>query len=165
MSVIAPLEAGMQRTAPGLRRLMPSDRGGLLRHLQDLSGWDRVARWQGPRSDRAIEQEVAALDLGSGSGSAVAMGAIGPAGIIGAAIAVRIGPSHAEIAVSVAAPWRRRGLGTALVWEAWDEAKRSLRIRQAVLYSDSENMPMLRLLKRVGAVPVEIGTWELRMAA
>jgi ribosomal protein S18 acetylase RimI-like enzyme len=165
MSMIAPLEAGMLRTAPGLRRLQPSDRGALVRHLQGLSGWDRVARWQAPRSDRAIEQEVAALDLGSTSTAALAVGAIGPGGIVGAAIAVRTGPAQSEIAVSVSAAWRRRGLGTALVWEAWEEAKRSLRCRQAVLFADSENVPMLRLLRRVSAVPVELGAWELRMSA
>jgi ribosomal protein S18 acetylase RimI-like enzyme len=163
MSMIAPLEAGMLRTAPGLRRLLPCDRGGLVRHLQGLSGWDRVARWQGPMSDWAIEKEVASLDLSQASGSVLAVGANGPAGMVGAAIAVRNGPAAAEIAVSVAAEWRRRGLGSALVWEAWEEARRSLRIRQAVLYADSENIPMLRLLRRVGATPVQPGAWELRL--
>ncbi len=165
MSVIAPLEAGMLRTVPGLRRLMPSDRAGLVRHLQGLSGWDRVARWQGPMSDWAIEKEVAALDLSQASGSSLAVGAIGAGGMLGAAIAVRTGPASVEIAVSVTAAWRRRGLGTALVWEAWEEAKRSLRIRNAVLHADTENIAMLRLLRRLGATPVVPGAWELRLAA
>jgi ribosomal protein S18 acetylase RimI-like enzyme len=164
MSMIAPLEAGMLRTASGLRRLMPCDRGGLVRHLQGLSGWDRVARWHGPMSDWAIEKEVGALDLSQASASALAVGALGAGGMVGAAIAVRAGPAGAEIAVSVAAEWRRRGLGTSLVWEAWEEAKRSLRVRHAVLHADSENIPMLRLLRRLGATPVQPGSWELRLA-
>jgi RimJ/RimL family protein N-acetyltransferase len=137
--------------APLLRRMLPEDRGALAAHLLSLSPWDRVARWNGARSDAAIREECDALDLSPDSRRALTLGAVGPRGVVGAAICIRLPGAAAELAVTIAEAWRCRGLGTALVRLAWSEAQAALGATRAILEVDAENIPMLRLRRRLAA--------------
>lgn len=140
---------------PVLRRLLPEDRGALSAHLLALSPFDRIARWNGARSDAGILEDCARLDLSAGSSRAVAVGAVAPDGLIGAAICAWLPGLGAEMAVTVAAPWRRLGLGTALLRLAWAEARSALGAEWALLEAEAENIPMHRLRQRLsGEIPL-----------
>lgn len=144
--------AGLLRHAPTgawLRRLGPGDGAALLAHLLALSEWDRVARWHGARGDAAIAEECAALELAPG-GRHLMLGGFTPDGALaGAALGVRLG-AELEVAVTVAAAWRRRGLGTALVAALLRVAAQDRAARRAVFHLGPENVPMRRILLRLG---------------
>jgi|GEM_PF-6663971 len=131
------------------RRLGPEDRPAILTHLLGLPAQDRVARWNGARSDDALREDCAALDLSCAS-PCLALGAFRGDALLGVALGVATAEGLAEIAVSVDAAHRRLGIGTALV--AALHAKLQLRFgtAHARLFFEPENIPIQGVVRRLG---------------
>jgi GNAT superfamily N-acetyltransferase len=134
------------------RRLNGEDRHALAVHLQELCGWDRVARWGTPRTDGEIEAECRALDFRPRLGNVVAFGAVAGSGrIAGAALTWRLADGGVTLAVSVNEPWRRRGIASELMACLVPGGLLGLGTSTAEVTFEAENLAMRRLLRGVKA--------------
>jgi GNAT superfamily N-acetyltransferase len=96
------------------RKLFPADRSRIVAHFLDLSPEDRGRRFRCPVSDDFIRSYCRTFCW---SERAV-IGAFRFDRLLGLAESVSLTPERAEIAVSVASPWRRHGIGRELVRRA-----------------------------------------------
>lgn len=112
-------------TQPIFRRLTAADRWAYAGHLRSLSRADRRARFHGACADHAIDLRAAGMDFSA----AIIMGCFVEADLVGV---VEICPSagtagagrEAELAMSVGAAFRKRGLADALTKRAVAVARR-----------------------------------------
>ena len=148
--VAPPQRAALPRLL--IRRLGPQDSAALADHFIDLSPRDRRTRFGGNASEATIEQHCETLDLGE----TVCFAALDPAGnVVGAALGFRYGHGRqfAEVAVSVAAQYRRRGLGTDLVTRVCDAVSASG--ADAVVFEfDPSNAAIVGLVRQIGGLVV-----------
>lgn len=134
------------------RRITGEDRHALIVHLQELCGWDRLARWGAPRTDSEIEAECRNLDFRPRLGNSVGFGAIAGGGrMVGAALAWRLPDGGATLAVSVGDAWRRRGIATELMACLVPGGLLGLGAGNAELSFEAENIAMRRLLRGLKA--------------
>jgi RimJ/RimL family protein N-acetyltransferase len=134
------------------RRLTGEDRHALVVHLQELCGWDRLARWGAPRTNAEIEAESRAFDFRPRLGNAVGFGAIAGSGrVAGAALAWRLPNGGATLAVSVSDNWRRRGIASELMACLVPGGLLGLNAGTAEVSFEAENLAMRRLLRGLKA--------------
>lgn len=135
---------------PAVSRLWSADRAALEAHYLRLDVADRRMRFFGPVSDSYIRAHCKRIDW-----SAAAMaGAFADGGLRGVAelrFSHQTPRTGAEVAVSVDAGWRRRGIGEALFGAAMALARNRLVGRISVVCL-AENTTMRRLAARCGVV-------------
>jgi GNAT superfamily N-acetyltransferase len=157
VSVPCPGHAGL-----GFREAGPADGPAILGHLQGLSAEDRHLRFCGTLSDAALAAHVAGLEARPGFGLVARDGPLwdgpfGPAGPVeGFADLVVAGPV-AELGISVAARWRRSGVGTYLL----QTAARLLALRgveRIVALTLARNAAMIQFGRACGAEVEHDGT-------
>ncbi len=100
------------------RKLFPADLPRIEAHFRALSAEDRRRRFPSGASDEAIH----AYCQGFRWSERAVIGAFVWGRLIGLAESVRVAPERAEIAVSVEAFWRHRGVGRELVRRALSSA-------------------------------------------
>ncbi|PWS36699.1 hypothetical protein DFH01_16335 [Falsiroseomonas bella] len=134
------------------RRLNGEDRHALAVHLQELCGWDRVARWGSPRTDAEIDAECRGFDFRPRLGNVVGFGAVTGSGrIAGAALTWRLPDGGVTLAVSVSEPWRRRGIASELMACLVPGGLLGLGASTAEVSFEAENTAMRRLLRGLKA--------------
>ncbi len=146
--------------APIPRRLGCQDRAYIERHLLMLAPSDRMARFGRALSETAIRAYVQTLD----PQRCVLMGSINERAdvLVGLAEAQPTGvPGRVEMAVSVQASYRRRGLGRRLVAAAMAAAF-ACGAEAAELRFDPGNSNAVGLLRKLRAQPLELGLAEIR---
>ena len=134
--------------APLVRRLRQQDTPAIEAHVLGLCPDDRNLRYFRTANDPQICAYVQGIDWDH----SLLLGAISADRVVGVAEALfnRSGPPrHAEIAVSVDAALRGRGLGGFLVSHTVDRA-RSLGVSQASLSFLRENRPIQRIIRTLG---------------
>lgn len=127
------------------RRLHGADRGALAAHLLALSGEDRRLRFGGLSSDATLRDYVARIDFDRDG----VFGVLADDLSLGGAVHVAVVDSAAEIGLSVLSPYRRRGIGTALLRRASDFA-RSHSIGILLARCLAENAAMLHIARKSG---------------
>jgi RimJ/RimL family protein N-acetyltransferase len=134
------------------RRVNGEDRHGLAVHLQELCGWDRVARWGAPRTNAEIETEYRGYDFRPRIGNAVGFVALASSGrVIGAALSWRLPDGSATLGVSVSESWRRRGIASELLACLVPGGLLGLGVSSAEIDFEAENIAMRRLLRGLKA--------------
>ena len=130
-----------------IRRLWPIERRLFAAHLLRLGGEDRLLRFQGHMSDEAVDAYVESLDWFGGVVIAYFVeGEVRAAAHLSwTRSLVRTG----EIGLSVEAPFRRRGVGTALLRRAMTVARNRF-ISDVELLCMPENAAMRRVAAHLG---------------
>lgn len=134
--------------AGGIRRLWPVERALFAAHLLRLDAEDRLLRFQGYVSDEAIAAYVESLDWFGGAVIAFFVeGEVRAAAHLSwnRGALVRTG----EIGLSVEAPFRRRGVGTALLRRAMTVARNRF-VSDVALLCMPENTAMRRVAAHLG---------------
>jgi pimeloyl-ACP methyl ester carboxylesterase/ribosomal protein S18 acetylase RimI-like enzyme len=147
-AIVAHLDKATE-TGLSLRPLGCADLPEIERHLLAFGPMERHARFGTALADAAIVAYVRGVDLAR----ALLIGAVdGPSGrIVGLAEAQPTGaPRRVEMAISVHAPYRRRGLGRQLITQAMTSAF-SQGTEAAEFYFAPENRPMANLARALGA--------------
>ncbi|WP_298951096.1 GNAT family N-acetyltransferase [uncultured Methylobacterium sp.] len=133
-----------------IRRLWPSDREAVQAHFRRLDGASRFQRFFGAVSDDGAAAYAARALTGAGivygafaGGTLRGLGELRPAG------GARLGP-EAEAAFTIEAPFRGRGLGTAL-GRRLAEAGRNAGVRRLHMRVLTGNRPMRALARGLGA--------------
>jgi pimeloyl-ACP methyl ester carboxylesterase/ribosomal protein S18 acetylase RimI-like enzyme len=148
-AVAAQLEAAAA-AALRLRRLGRHDLPEVERHLLALGPLDRHARFGSALGDAAVAAYARRID----PGRAVLVGAVdGPSGrLVGLAEAQpAAAPHRVEMAVSVHAPHRRRGLGRRLLGAAMAAAFEERGAEAAEFLFAPGNRPIVGLVRALGA--------------
>jgi GNAT superfamily N-acetyltransferase len=147
-----PLPNWQDSPEPLIRRLHRHDAPAIKAHLLALNTEDRGLRFFRASTDAQIRDYVARIDWGS----SLLVGAIQSDRIVGIAEALfgrptthRASNDHAEIAVSIDLPLRRKGLGRHLVRQALAYAE-MLGARQTSLTFLRENRPIQRIIRALG---------------
>jgi GNAT superfamily N-acetyltransferase len=133
-----------------IRRLHPGDSAEILAHLLRLDSNDRRLRFFHQVTDAQVRSHFGDLDWRR----SLIFGAISAdrvAGVAEAFLDHPITPHHAEIAVSVDASYRGRGLGQCLVSHMIDWLT-MLRARQAGFVFLLENRPIQRIIRELGGI-------------
>ncbi len=136
-----------------IRRLGPNDRAALAAHLLALPPKDRRTRFGANSGDAAIRRHCEALDLEE----TVCFAALDGAGAVaGAAFGFLYDGGAgqrclAEIAVSVAPDYRRRGLGATLVSRVCD-AVTVCGAEAAIFEFDPSNLAIRSLVRHLGGL-------------
>lgn len=133
-----------------LRRLQPTELPAVAAHLLSLGPADRHARFHAFVDDAVIRAYVRRLDFAR----MILVGAIDPrtgtvVGLAEAHLDDGSAPARAELAVTVAAPWRGRGLGLRLA--ATSAAQAFARGAACVeFHFAADNRPLARLVAALG---------------
>jgi len=134
----------------------PRDRPALEAHFAALSPEDLRFRFGYPISPEGLGRYLDGL----AATDALAYGVFNPSGELVALGQLGIAGDALEIGLSVLAPYRRQGLGTALMSRAATHA-RTHNLHSIILLSLAENQPILALARRYGmAVSVSQGEAE-----
>jgi GNAT superfamily N-acetyltransferase len=145
-----PLSGWDDPPAPQVRRLHACDAGAIEAHLLGLNGNDRRLRFCSSSTDAQIRAYVQAIDWSR----SLLLGAICADRVVGMAEALldcSHAPSDAEIAVSVDAELRRRGLGHHLVSQAVARAA-ALGARHSSFAFLLENRAIQRIVRSLGGL-------------
>jgi len=141
------------------RKLMPADSQEILQHLLRLDPIDRHCRFHASASDESVAEHVTKLDwlrshmIGSFQGGKLR-------GLAELAFERLWMPRQAELAVTVEAPWRQRGVATQLVRRA-AELARNRGINTLTMLCLTDNQPMRRIASRLsGKLLMEDGQIE-----
>lgn len=131
-----------------IRRLWPVERRLLAAHLRRLNGQDRLLRFHGHLSDQAVDGYVNGIDW---FGSVVIAFFAGGEVRAAAHLTWRNGllPRNGEIGLSVEQPFRRRGIGTALLRRAMTAARNRF-VSDVSLLCMPENAAMRRVAAHLG---------------
>jgi RimJ/RimL family protein N-acetyltransferase len=144
-----------------VRHVRPSDERALRAAFRELSANSRYQRFLGPVSELsdALWRYLCDVD-GRDHVAFVALGADGSQAL-GVARFVRqsSSPSVAEVAVTIADAWQRRGLGSLLVGVLVESARRAA-IDAFVAYALPNNVGIRRLLARHGPLRVSVTAGE-----
>ena len=135
-----------------VRPIEPGDKDALLTAFSHLSEESRYRRFLAPITRLTASQLAYLTELDHQDHEALI--ALTPEGeIVGVARYIRDQdrPGAAEVAVTVADDWQRRGIGTALLHRLAQRA-RDAGIESFVGYCLAENQEMLQLLDEVGPV-------------
>ncbi|MCZ7565013.1 MAG: GNAT family N-acetyltransferase [Burkholderiales bacterium] len=127
------------------RLLGAGEREAFVGHLLALDLHDRHLRFGAAMSDASMRNYANGIDLGRDALFGVFDEG---ATLVGAAHLARA-PSHAEIGLSVASGFRRRGLGSALVAACCRHA-RACGVRSIFMRCAAENAPMRNLARAHG---------------
>jgi GNAT superfamily N-acetyltransferase len=127
------------------RRLRAADRGALAAHLLALSREDRRLRFGGAASDARVRGYVARIDFDRDA----VFGFLADDLSLGGAAHVAIVDGVAELGLSVLAPYRRRGVGSALFQRASDFARNHF-IRMLFMRCLTENAAMMHIARKSG---------------
>jgi GNAT superfamily N-acetyltransferase len=129
------------------RKLTPADSQEILHHLLRLDPLDRRCRFHAAASDESVADHVKKLDwmrahmIGSFQGGKLR-------GLAELAFERLWMPRGAELAVTVEAPWRQRGVATQLVRRA-AELARNRGITTLTMLCLTENQPMRRIASQL----------------
>ena len=134
-------------------RFFAAARPKVLLHYLSLPSVDRHLRFGGVLSDASIERYVERIDFQNDAVFGVYDNELR---IIGVAH-IPIHGDVAELGVSVLPPFRRLGIGTALVSRAANHA-RGRGVACMSLYCAAENKPMLRIATSLGMRLVQTGS-------
>ncbi len=127
------------------KRLNAIDRRVLTTHLLALSPHDRRLRFGGAASDVTVSDYVARIDF---TRDAV-FGCFADDLSLGGAAHVALAGGVAELGVSVLAPFRRRGIGSALFARASDFARNHF-VRTLFMHCLTENAAMMHIARKAG---------------
>jgi GNAT superfamily N-acetyltransferase len=141
------------------RKLTPADSQEILQHLLRLDPVDRRCRFHAAASDESVAEHVKKLDwmrahmIGCFQGGKLR-------GLAELAFERLWMPQEAELAVTVEAPWRQRGVATQLVRRA-AELARNRGIHTLTMLCLTDNQPMRRIATRLsGKLLLEDGQIE-----
>lgn len=135
-----------------IRTLHEQHRNRVRVHLLSLSARDRYLRFGYSANDEAIERYVAGLDFARDEVFGIFNRQLRLVATSHVAYAqARLGERFAEFAVSVVTAARGRGYGARLFDHATMHA-RNRGINRMLIHALSENMAMLRIAKKAGAV-------------
>lgn len=127
------------------RKLWPNEGELIVRHLMRLSPEDRGARFMAAAGEAQVRAHVerrfprCETVIGWFAG-----------GILRAVAEIAVNGKTAEAALTVEAPWRRRGIAAALLARAVRQAQMA-GARELVLYTAASNRPLLALARKAGA--------------
>ena len=127
------------------KSLGAADRGVLAAHLLALSPEDRRLRFGGTASDATLRDYVARIDFGRDA----VFGCFADDLSLGGAAHVALAGGVAELGVSVLAPFRRRGIGSALFGRASDFARNHF-VRTLFMHCLTENAAMMHIARKSG---------------
>ncbi len=144
-----------------VRSVRPSDERALRAALRELSAHSRYQRFLGPVTELSDSLWRYLCDVDGRDHVALIALSADESHAVGVARFVRQStrPSVAEVAVTVADAWQRRGLGSLLVALLVESARRA-RIDSFVAYALPNNMGIRRLLARYGPIRVSAAGGE-----
>lgn len=126
-----------------VRELSRLDRASLEPHFLALASEDRRLRFGASLNDAAVRAYVARIDFERDAAFGVHDDALN---VIGAAHVARSG-GHAELGISVLAPYRGRGIGAALLGRAHMRA-RNWGVNALFMHCLTENGAMMHLARK-----------------
>ncbi|HEY6240896.1 MAG TPA: GNAT family N-acetyltransferase [Burkholderiales bacterium] len=134
------------------KNLNAAHRGVLTAHLLSLSSDDRRLRFGGAASDASVRDYVARIDFDRDA----VFGFFADDLSLGGAAHVAVAAGVAELGVSVLAPYRGRGVGTALFQRASGFARNHF-IRTLFMHCLTENAAMMHIAGKSGMKVVSGG--------
>jgi GNAT superfamily N-acetyltransferase len=139
-----------------IRPIRPEDRDDLAAGVRELSPESRYRRFLGATAELSERHLRYLTEVDHHDHEALVAVEAGTEHGVGVARFVRSSedPEVAEIAVAVADPWQRRGVGTALL-RRLNERAREEGIRRFSAEVLTENRPMLELIRELGEVHVK----------
>ncbi|HTQ41582.1 MAG TPA: GNAT family N-acetyltransferase [Polyangiaceae bacterium] len=143
-----------------VRHVRPSDERVLRAAFRELSARSRYQRFLGPVSELSDSHWRYLCDV-DGRDHVAFIALDGESHPVGVARFVRqwIAPSSAEMAITVADAWQRRGAGSLLV-ALLAETARSVGVESFVAYALPNNVGIRRLLARRGPLRVSVAGGE-----